>query len=45
MVVVAVAEAMPLMVEGNPQAFLSKVDVTLNPPPPKPPRPRPEPPG
>jgi PTH1 family peptidyl-tRNA hydrolase len=37
-VIDAVAEAMPLMVEGNPQGFMSKVDLTLNPRPPKPPR-------
>jgi PTH1 family peptidyl-tRNA hydrolase len=38
-VVDAIAEAMPLLVEGDPQGFMSKVDVTLNPRPPKPPKP------
>jgi PTH1 family peptidyl-tRNA hydrolase len=37
-VVDAIADGMPLLVEGNPQAFMSKVDVTLNPRPPKPPK-------
>ena len=35
----AIADALPLMVAGDPDRFRSKVDVTLNPPPPKPPRP------
>jgi len=38
-VVDAVADAMPLMVEGNPTAFMSKVDLVLNPRPVNPPRP------
>jgi PTH1 family peptidyl-tRNA hydrolase len=37
-VVEAVAEAMPLMVAGRPDAFMTKVDTILNPRPPKPPR-------
>jgi PTH1 family peptidyl-tRNA hydrolase len=38
----AVTESMPLLVAGNDNAFMSKVDVTLHPPPPKPPRPPPQ---
>jgi PTH1 family peptidyl-tRNA hydrolase len=34
----AVAEALPLLIGGDHNRFMSKVDVTMNPPPPKPPR-------
>jgi PTH1 family peptidyl-tRNA hydrolase len=34
----AVAEATPLLIDDNPQAFMTKVVAILNPPPPKPPR-------
>jgi peptidyl-tRNA hydrolase, PTH1 family len=34
----AVAEAIPLLVEGNDQGFMNRVALILNPPPPKPPR-------
>jgi len=34
----AIAEALPLLVEDNPQGFMTKVALILNPPPPKPPR-------
>jgi len=35
----AIAEAFPLMAEGDADRFRSRVDVILNPPPPKPPKP------
>jgi peptidyl-tRNA hydrolase, PTH1 family len=35
----AVAEAIPLLAEGNDQAFMNRVALILNPPRPKPPRP------
>jgi PTH1 family peptidyl-tRNA hydrolase len=34
----AIAEAVPLLIEDNPQAFMTKAATILNPPPPKPPR-------
>jgi len=36
----AIAEAMPLLVEDDPQGFMTKVALILKPPPPKPPRPQ-----
>jgi len=36
----AIAEALPLLVEDNPQGFMTKVALILKPPPPKPPRPQ-----
>src|SRR5690348_13057189 len=34
----AVADAAPLLIDDDPQAFMTKVATILNPPPPKPPR-------
>ena len=39
----AVAEALPLLVGGDDNRFMTKVSQTMNPPPPKPPNPKPPP--